>query len=402
MVLIIAAIYVLAVRFAAARPDLEMSIESMQHLPPAREIFKTGIHYILPILLLMYLLMIERKSPGLSAFWSSVGMLVILATQNPLKAYFRGQTDVFGQLKRGFASIAEGLIIGARNMIGLAAAMGVAGIIVGAVTLTGIGQVMAEFVEFLSGGNLLAMLFFVALISIILGMGLPTTANYIVVSSLMAGVVVELGAQSGLIVPLVAVHMFVFYFGIMADVTPPVGLASFAAAAISKGDPLRTGFQAFFYSIRTALLPFLFIFNTDLLLINVGPVQAVFVFIVALVAMLLFAAGTMNYFMVRSRIWESSVLLLVAFTLFQPGFFLNRLQAEFETRPGAEIFAMAEAAEADSSLRVRLMGRISKAIWWMPVTCCRLGTKVPVERSDCWIVQALNCAMKTASFSSTT
>ena len=351
-----AVLYVAAVRFAAARPDLEMSIESMQHLPPAREIFKTGIHYILPILLLMYLLMIERKSPGLSAFWSAIAMLVILATQNPLKAFFRGQDNIGTELKRGFSEIAEGLITGARNMIGLACAMGVAGIIVGAVTLTGIGQVMAEFVEFLSGGNLLAMLFFVAVISIVLGMGLPTTANYIVVSSLMAGVVVELGAQSGLIVPLVAVHMFVFYFGIMADVTPPVGLASFAAAAISKGDPLRTGFQAFFYSIRTALLPFLFIFNTDLLLIDVGPYQAVFVFVIALIAMLLFAAGTMNYFMVRSRIWESAALLLVAFTLFQPGFFLNKLQPEFETRPGSEIFSMAEAAAADSSIRVRLKG----------------------------------------------
>ncbi len=261
-------------------------------------------------------------------------------------------------------------------MIGLAAAMGVAGIIVGAVTLTGIGQVMAEFVEFLSGGNLLAMLFFVALISIILGMGLPTTANYIVVSSLMAGVVVELGAQNGLIVPLVAVHMFVFYFGIMADVTPPVGLASFAAAAISKGDPLRTGFQAFFYSIRTALLPFLFIFNTDLLLIDVGgPVQAVFVFVVALVAMLLFAAGTMGYFMVRSRLWESLVLLLVAFTLFQPGYFLNQLQPEFETRPGGvEIFDMAQAAGGDNeSLRVRMVGESWRAIRSMRASFCPPG-----------------------------
>ena len=90
----------------------------------------------------------------------------------------------------------------------------------------------------------------------------------------MAGVVVELGAQNGLIVPLVAVHMFVFYFGIMADVTPPVGLASFAAAAISKGDPLKTGFQAFFYSIRTALLPFLFIFNTDRVCTRTGGLSA--------------------------------------------------------------------------------------------------------------------------------
>ncbi len=348
--------YIAAVRFAAQGPDLEMSLESMQHLPPTKEIFKTGIHYIMPILLLMYLLMIERKSPGLSAFWSAIAMLVILATQNPLKAFFRHQGDIMGEVRNGMAEIAEGLISGARNMIGLAAAMGVAGIIVGAVTLTGIGQVMAEFVEFLSGGNLLAMLFFVALISIVLGMGLPTTANYIVVSSLMAGVVVELGAQNGLIVPLVAVHMFVFYFGIMADVTPPVGLASFAAAAISRGDPLRTGFQAFFYSIRTALLPFLFIFNTDLLLIDVGPYQAVFVFLVAMVAMLLFAAGTMNYFMVKSKIWESVALLLVAFTLFQPGFFLNKFQPEFEVRPGTELFERAEGSPDNASLRVRLMG----------------------------------------------
>ncbi|MEM9551120.1 MAG: TRAP transporter fused permease subunit, partial [Pseudomonadota bacterium] len=158
-------VYIAAVRFAARGPDLDMSLESMEHLPPAREIFKTGIHYLMPILLLMYLLMVERKSPGLSAFWSTIFMLFILATQNPLKAFFRRNGSVAQEIRHGAADIAEGLIAGARNMIGLAAAMGVAGIIVGAVTLTGIGQVMAEFVEFLSGGNLLAMLFFVALIS---------------------------------------------------------------------------------------------------------------------------------------------------------------------------------------------------------------------------------------------
>jgi len=349
-------VYLFAVRIAAGEPDLDVSLESMQHLPPTRDIFRSGIYYILPILLLMYLLMIERKSPGLSAFWSTIGMLFILLTQNPLKAYFRGETHPLSHVADGLSDIAEGMIAGARNMIGLAAAMGVAGIIVGSVTLTGIGQVMAEFVEFLSGGNLLAMLFFVAVISIILGMGLPTTANYIVVSSLMAGVVVELGAQNGLIVPLVAVHMFVFYFGIMADVTPPVGLASFAAAAISKADPLKTGFQAFYYTIRTALLPFLFILNTDLLLINVGPYQAVFVFIFALIAMLLFAAGTMNYFMVKSKLWESAVLLFAAFVLFQPGYFLNQLSPEFEQRPAADLFVIAEQAGDGQSLRVRMTG----------------------------------------------
>ena len=352
------AAYVAAVRYAAQAPDLDVSIESMSNLPPTREIFKTGIHYLMPLLLLMYLWMVERKSPGFSAFWSTVAMLFILATQNPLKAYFRGQAgDIAVHVRGGIRDIAEGMISGARNMIGLAAAMGVAGIIVGAVTLTGIGQVMAEFVEFLSAGNLLLMLLFVAIISIVLGMGLPTTANYIVVSSLMAGVVVELGAQNGLIVPLIAVHMFVFYFGIMADVTPPVGLASFAAAAISKGDPLRTGFQAFFYSIRTALLPFLFIFNTDLLLIDVGSLQVVFVFVVALIAMLLFAAGTMNFWIVKSRLWESATLILAAFILFQPNFFLNRVAPEFESRPAVEVFDRAQSGEENSSLRVRLIGK---------------------------------------------
>ncbi len=348
--------YVAAVRFAAQRDDLDTSLESMQNLPSAGVILKTGLHYILPILLLMYLLMIERKSPGLSAFWSSCFMLVILLTQDALKAFFRGDGSKTAAFLHGLSEAAEGMIAGARNMVGLAAAMGVAGIIVGSVTLTGIGQVMAEFVEFLSGGNLLAMLFFVAVISIILGMGLPTTANYIVVSSLMAGVVVELGAQNGLIVPLVAVHMFCFYFGIMADVTPPVGLASFAAAAISGGDPLKTGFQAFFYSIRTALLPFLFIFNTDLLLIDVGPIQAIFVFIVALIAMLLFAAGTMGYFLTRSRIYESVLLVFCAFSLFRPDFFLNQIAPEFETRPATEMYEHAEAVPDNGTLRVHMVG----------------------------------------------
>jgi TRAP-type uncharacterized transport system fused permease subunit len=131
----------------------------------------------------------------------------------------------------------QGFVNGARNMIGIGVATSAAGIVVGTVTLTGIGLVMTEFVEFISGGNLMLILLFTAVISLILGMGLPTTANYIVVSTLMAPVIVELGAQNGLIVPLIAVHLFVFYFGILADDTPPVGLAAFAAAGISGGIP---------------------------------------------------------------------------------------------------------------------------------------------------------------------
>ena len=350
--------YIWLVWLAARVPDLDMSedADGFVRLPVFSEIYRAGLHYVVPIVVLIWFLIVERKSPAFSAFWATLFLLFILISQKPLKALFRRSSELGGMMREGFADLLEGLIVGARNMIGLACAMGVAGIIVGAVTLTGIGQVMAEFVEFLSGGNLLAMLFFVAVISIVLGMGLPTTANYIVVSSLMAGVVVELGAQAGLIVPLIAVHMFCFYYGIMADVTPPVGLASFAAAAISQGDPLRTGFQAFFYSLRTALLPFLFIFNTDLLLIDVGPVQAIFVFIVALIAMLLFAAGTMGWFLTRSRLWESIALLIVAFVLFRPGLFLDYLAPPFETRPASEIYQLAEAAPDGGSIRVRLVG----------------------------------------------
>ncbi len=154
--------------------------------------------------------------------------------------------------------------------VGIATAT--AGIIVGTVALTGIGLVMTEIVETVSGGNLMVMLVLTALICLILGMGMPTTANYVVVATLMAPVLVELAAQNDLAVPLVAVHMFVFYFGLMADVTPPVGLAAYAAAAISGADPIKTGMQGFRYEIRTGLLPFIFIFNTELLLIDVGGV----------------------------------------------------------------------------------------------------------------------------------
>ena len=215
---------------------------------------------------------------------------------------------------------------------------------------------VGEFVEFLSGGNLIAMLMLVAVMSLILGMGLPTTANYIVVSSLMAPVIVAVGAQSGLIVPLVAVHLFVFYFGILADDTPPVGLAAFAAAAISKGDPIKTGVQGFAYDIRTALLPFLFIFNTELLLIDVSFAKAIFIFIVGVIAMMLFAAATQGYFFAKSRIWESVLLLLVAFTLFRPGFWLDYVQPPYDIKAGAEVAELAAAEPVDGNLRMVIRG----------------------------------------------
>ncbi|OAB55573.1 C4-dicarboxylate ABC transporter [Phormidium willei BDU 130791] len=359
VVAILGAVYLGLIWIAAREPDLEMDDPDSEvvELPIAGEVVKTGLFYLLPIVVLIWFLMIELKSPGLSAFWATALMIVILLTQRPLKALFRGRgAEIAAQSMEGVNDLVAGLIAGARNMIGIAVATAAAGIIVGTVTLTGIGQVMAEFVEFISGGSLMLILVFTALISLVLGMGLPTTANYIVVSSLMAPVVVELGAANGLIVPLIAVHLFVFYYGIMADVTPPVGLASFAAAAVSGGDPMRTGFTAFFYSLRTVILPFLFIFNTDLLLIGVDWLGGILIFVKATIAMLIFAAATQGYFFARSRLWESLALLLVAFTLFRPGYWLDQVQAPFEAIPPAQVFEQVAAKPEGAQLRLKVFG----------------------------------------------
>jgi hypothetical protein len=224
------------------------------------------------------------------------------------------------------------------------------------VSQTGVGAALADVVEVLSGGNMLAILALTAVLSLILGMGLPTTANYIVVSALLAPVIVTLGQQNGLIVPLIAVHLFVFYFGIMADVTPPVGLASFAAAAVSGGDPIKTGGIAFFYSLRTAALPFLFIYNTELLLIDVTWAQGIFVFVIATVAMLLFAAATQGWFLAKNRFYESAALLLIAFTLFRPGYWMDMVAPPYMERDPVEIVDAAALTPVGEELRIRVAG----------------------------------------------
>nr|WP_322941420.1 TRAP transporter permease [Pseudomonas sp. s4] len=356
---LLAVVYLALLKVAASVPVLppEDPNAPLEELPQTRAVLLSGLHFLLPVVVLVWCLMIERLSPGLSAFWGSVMLIIILLTQRPLLSWMRrdGSHD-HGRFIDGVIDLREGLIAGARNMIGIGIATAAAGIIVGAVSQTGVGLVLADLVELLSMGNLLLMLVLVAVFSLILGMGLPTTANYIVVSSLLAPVVVALGQQNGLIVPLIAVHLFVFYFGIMADVTPPVGLASFAAAAVSKGDPIKTGIVAFFYSLRTAALPFLFIFNTDLLLIDVDFWHGVIIFIVATVAMLIFAAGTQGFFLVRSRWYESVLLLLVAFTLFRPGFWMDMLHDPYQEVPPAELAQALDGVEDGSSLRLRILG----------------------------------------------
>ncbi|MEM1076101.1 MAG: TRAP transporter permease [Pseudomonadota bacterium] len=351
-------VYIALLRIAAKEAPLKMEDPNapVTQLPMPGPTVRSGLHFLLPVVVLVWALMVDRLSPGLSAFWAASFMVFILVTQRPLMAVLRGEGNTTAAIRAGFTDLIEGLVAGARNMIGIGIATATAGVIVGAVSQTGVGSALADVVEVLSGGNIMAILVLTAILSLILGMGLPTTANYIVVSALLAPVIVTLGQQNGLIVPLIAVHLFVFYFGIMADVTPPVGLASFAAAAVSGGDPIRTGVVAFFYSLRTAALPFLFIFNTDLLLINVGWGQGIFVFITATIAMLLFAAATQGWFLARNRFYETIALLLVAFTLFRPGFWMDMVSPPFENVPPGLIEQAAMDADVGDKLRLTVSG----------------------------------------------
>ncbi len=353
-------LYLVLLYIASRRPDLEKDDPEapITELPPAADTAWTGLYYLLPIIILLWCILPspERLSAHLSAYYACLAMIFITLTQHPLKAIFRGESAVFERFKAGVGEAVQGTIAGARNMISIGIATAAAGVIVGSISLTGAHGFVGEVVEFLSGGNLVVMLVLVAIMSLILGMGLPTTANYLVVAGLMAPVIVALAAKSGLIVPLVAVHLFVFYFGILADDTPPVGLAAYAAAAISRGDPIKTGIQGFAYDIRTALLPFLFLFNTELLLMNVTVFKGVVVFIVATMAMMLFAAATQGWFLFRSRVWESVALLLIAFTLFRPGFWLDYVSPPFEHRPGVQALVLAEGLPDDATMRIRIVG----------------------------------------------
>ncbi|MBP6498136.1 MAG: TRAP transporter permease, partial [Campylobacteraceae bacterium] len=228
-------------------------------------IFIKGIHYFIPIFFLMYTLIILRQSAQSAAFSAIMFLMIVMVVQKPLKAYFNKQKITLPLILEGFADIGNGMVMGGKNMVSIAVATAVAGIIVGSVTLTGIGLILAEVIDNLSGGYIMAVLVLTMLVSLVLGMGLPTTANYIVMAALTAPIIMSLAADNGYVIPMLAAHMFVFYFGILADDTPPVGMAAYAAAALAKSDPIITGIQSVIYDIRTGILPFKFFFNNELL-----------------------------------------------------------------------------------------------------------------------------------------
>lgn len=335
-------LYVGLLAAASRHDDLPETISVTDPVrPEVWPTVRTGLYFLIPIGILVWSLTIERLSPGLSAFWAVVSMLFLMLTRKPLQAFFRKQ-QVGAALKVGVADTISGLQEGARNMIGIALACGTAGLIVGAITLTGLGLRMTAFVEIVSMGSVLLMLAFTALVCLVLGLGMPTTANYILMATLMAPVVVELGAQNGLIIPLIAVHMFVFYYGLMADITPPVGLATFAAAAIAGEDPLKIGIQGVKYAMRTAVLPFMFIFNPLLLLIGIETWYGfVLVLIGSIMGSLAFASASMVWMRVKSTPLEVAVCLLVTFMMFRPDWFMNHYQPEYVESPASQIYQAA-------------------------------------------------------------
>ena len=368
-------LYLYTVWIAARCPDLPEDIDvDNPVLPDTWPTVKAGIHFLIPIGVLIWCLMIEELSPALSAFWATVSLIVLMASQRPLIVLFRGAGWVGAELHRGVVEIFEGLNDGARNMIGIAIATGTAGIIVGGITLTGLGFRMTDFVEVVSQGNVVVMLLFTALVCLVLGLGVPTTANYILVATLMAPVIVELGAQAGLVIPLIAVHLFVFYYGIMGDITPPVGLASFAAAAISGEDAIKTGLQGSLYALRTVVLPFVFVFNPTLLLIDVESwPELILVALAATAASLVFAAATLGWFRTRCRWWEIGALLLATFALFRPDYFMDKIAAPYGVAPARDIVRVAQSLGENQRLVMVIAGTTLEGEDLRKTVAVRLG-----------------------------
>jgi TRAP transporter 4TM/12TM fusion protein len=373
---VVLALYGTALTQAAASPDLPEDIDIAN--PRALDTWPTvraGLHYLMPIGTLIWCLMVEEMSPALSAFWAIVVLVVLMLTQKPLVRLLRKQ-PLGDAWKSGASDVIGGMVDGSRNMIGIGVATATAGIIVGGITLTGLGLRMTEFVEFVSQGNVIVMLLFIAFVCLVLGLGVPTTANYVLVATLMAPVVVELGAQSGLIIPLIAVHLFVFYYGIMGDITPPVGLATFAAAAISGEDAIRTGIQGSVYALRTVILPFIWIFNPALLLIDVQGVGELLVVVAACtLAMLLFSALTMGWFRVKLKAWEGLLLAVATVLLFRPDALMDRLTPPYRDAPAATLFDTARDAGDDERLVMVIAGTTIEGEDVVKTVALQLGPK---------------------------
>ena len=306
---------------------LKLNLKGMDEndIPKLKKTFFEGIHFLVPIFVLIYLLVYMRLTASYSIFFATITLIIV----NLLNKIFK-EKNFKNALIYWYNQTVVGFEKGALNMVSVGIAIATAGIIVGAVGSTGLSTNLIIVIESIAKDNVIILLFLTIILCLLLGMGLPTTANYVVVASLMATVLVDVGNASGFIFPLIAVHLFVFYFGLMADVTPPVGLASYAAAAISGGDPLRTGAQAFWYSLRTGILPIVFLFNSELLLIGIESIwHGLMVIATSLIGILVFTSATQGWFINKLRWYEIIVFLIISISLLSPEFILNKFYPKY-------------------------------------------------------------------------
>ena len=317
---------------------LKLNLKGMDDadVPHLKKTFLSGIHFLIPIFVLIYTLVYLRFTASYSIFYATITLVLVnlinLLIKNEIKK------DAF---KEWFNQTIVGFEKGALNMVAVGIAIATAGIIVGAVGSTGLSTNLIIVIESIAKDNVTILLFLTIILCLLLGMGLPTTANYVVVASLMATVLVDVGNASGFIFPLIAVHLFVFYFGLMADVTPPVGLASYAAAGISGGDPLRTGVQAFWYSLRTGILPIVFLFNHELLLIGIENIwHGLIVIITSLIGILVFTSATQGWFVNKLKWYEIIIFLVISISLLSPDFVLNKFYPKYNYEEITKINSM--------------------------------------------------------------
>ncbi len=306
---------------------LKLNLKGMEEkdVPILKKTFLAGLHFLIPIFVLIYLLVYLRLTASYSIFYATISLILVNLINKIIKRknFKEAFKTWFNQTKTGFEK-------GAINMIAVGIAIATAGVIVGAVGSTGLSTNLIIVIESVAKDNVTILIFLTIILCLLLGMGLPTTANYVVVASLMSMVLVDVGNASGFIFPIIAVHLFVFYFGLMADVTPPVGLASYAAAGISGGDPLKTGVQAFWYSLRTGILPIVFLFNHELLLIGVENIwHGLLVIATSLIGILVFTAATQRWFFSRLMWYEIIIFLLISISFLSPEFVLNKFYPKY-------------------------------------------------------------------------
>jgi TRAP transporter 4TM/12TM fusion protein len=302
---------------------LEASKLGLRGLPAADiprflSVMKAGFYYLIPLAVLIYELIIMRHTPKLAAFNAIVVLVLIILVKETILVV-RGNATPRAALARALQTIGAGLTSGSRNMLSVAIATATAGIVVGIVNL-GIGSLIVQVVEIISGGSIFLLLLITAVASLVIGMGLPTTATYIVMASITVPVIIKLSALGVVgFIPPIAAHLFCFYFGILADDTPPVGLAAYAAAAIARSDPIPTGIKGFMYDLRTAVIPFMFVFNAELVLYGVESfAQAILIFVMAILGAFAFTNAVQGWFIVKNKWYEVPLYLIASVILFYP------------------------------------------------------------------------------------